>query len=188
MSARKAPALLIVVGIFVASAGLRIAAEGQAWADQLSGVVSPAHASLNDEPQNLPQGDAFLEALQRREVELDQRAARMDARAREISAAEAALRAQIIDLERAEQELNDTLALASGAAEADVARLVSVYESMRPATAAPLFSAMDPTFAAGFLMRMQPDAAGAILAEVTPDQAYALSAVMAGRHSAVVRE
>ncbi|SOH94388.1 Flagellar motility protein MotE, a chaperone for MotC folding [Monaibacterium marinum] len=188
MNVKRTPALLVLIGIFAASAGLRIAAEGPNWAHQFASFVPSAHANPTEETMPEPDGDAFLQALQRRDAELDARAAQMDARSQQLSTAQASLRNQIAELERAEADLRDTLALASGAADNDVARLVTVYESMRAATAAPLFEAMEPSFAAGFLMRMEPEAAGQILSELSPERAYALSAVMAGRHSAVVRQ
>jgi len=188
MSRSRVPALVLIIFIFAASAGLRIATEGPQWASALSGAIGPAYANLGEPPADISQQDVFLESLQRREAELDLLEQQVNERTDELADAERALALQIEQLEQAEQTLRDTLSVASGAAETDVVRLVSVYESMRPATAAPLFGAMEPSFAAGFLMRMEPEAAGAILSAVTPEQAYALSAVMAGRHAAVVQE
>ena len=76
-----------------------------------------------------------------------------------------------------------TVAVADQAAEADVARLVTLYESMKPKEAAPVFEAMAPDFAAGFLARMRPDSAAQVLAGLKPETAYAISLLMAGRNA-----
>ena len=81
-----------------------------------------------------------------------------------------------------------TLALADGATEADVARLTTVYEQMKPKESAALFEEMDPTFAAGFLARMRPEAAAGIMAGLSPEAAYTISVVLAGRNGAVPTE
>jgi flagellar motility protein MotE (MotC chaperone) len=80
------------------------------------------------------------------------------------------------------------MALSDSAADDDVARLVTVYEGMKPKDAAQLFEAMDPPFAAGFLARMAPEAAAAIFSNLPPGPAYALSVEMAGRNANAARE
>lgn len=187
MSARGIPALALLAGLLVGSGVLRAAAEGGHWADMLQSALAPAHATEADGAAH-GEEDAFLRSLQRREAELAAMERALAERDRQVQGAERRLRTQVEELERAERALRETLSVATGAADADVTRLVSVYESMRAATAAPLFEAMDPSFAAGFLMRMDPEAAGAILAELSPERGYALSAVMAGRHGGVARD
>ena len=88
----------------------------------------------------------------------------------------------------AEEELRTTLAMADGATEADVDRLTTVYEQMKPKESAALFEEMDPNFAAGFLARMRPEAAAGIMAGLSPEAAYTISVVMAGRNSGVPKE
>lgn len=80
------------------------------------------------------------------------------------------------------------MALADGAAEADLAQLTVVYENMKPKDAAALFEKMEPTFAAGFLSRMQPSSSAQILANLTPDKAYSISVIFAARNSEVPKE
>jgi flagellar motility protein MotE (MotC chaperone) len=77
------------------------------------------------------------------------------------------------------------VAVADQAADADVTRLVTMYENMKPKEAAPLFEVMAPDFAAGFLARMRPDAAASVLAGLNPKTAYTISVIMAGRNAGV---
>ena len=90
--------------------------------------------------------------------------------------------AELVEVEAA---LRETLSLADGASEADLSRLTSVYEQMKPKEAAALFETMDPAFSAGFMARMRPDAAAGILAKLSPQAAYSISAILAGRHALV---
>ena len=86
-------------------------------------------------------------------------------------------------LEESQQRLEETLALAEGAVEADLGQLTEVYESMKPKEAAALFATMDPVFAAGFLGRMNAATAANILAGLEPNTAYAISLVLSGRNA-----
>ena len=88
----------------------------------------------------------------------------------------------------AEEKLAATLAQTDHAADKDVARLVAVYERMKPKDAAPLFEEMAPEFAAGFLARMRPEAAAAVMAGLAPPRAYAISVLLAGRNAKAPKE
>lgn len=125
----------------------------------------------------------LLEALRAREAAVSGREQDIDVRAQTISIAEAAIDAKMKELAEAEAELAKTMAIADRAADEDVARLVSLYENMKPKQAAPLFEEMAPEFAAGFLSRMRPDAGAAILAGLDPKSAYSISVLMAGRNA-----
>ena len=105
-----------------------------------------------------------------------------------LALAEAAISKRMAELVAAEARLKATLALADGAAEDDLLRLTTVYETMKPKDASALFAAMDAEFAAGFLGRMKPDAAAAILAGMQPEAAYAVSILLAGRNALVPKE
>ena len=87
------------------------------------------------------------------------------------------------DLVEAEAALRETLSLADGAVEKDIARLTVVYETMKPKEAAALFEEMAPEFAAGFLARMRPEAAAQIMTGLSAEVAYTISVLMAGRNA-----
>ncbi|QPH53187.1 MotE family protein [Pontivivens ytuae] len=187
---RRGPrTLALVAAVLLLSAGLRVSDNRAGFGELLSGWIGAAQATPTIQTEPDPEAEnSFLAALQARESELDARALELAARAQEIAAAEDNLRAQLRRLEEAEADLAETLQRADGAAEADVQRVVAVYENMRAANAAPLFEQMQPDFAAGFLIRMAPDKAAEILAAVDASQAYAISAIMAGRNARAPRQ
>lgn len=63
----------------------------------------------------------------------------------------------------------------------DVARLVAVYDQMKPEQAATVISNLPPDFAAEILMRVQPENSARIMASVDPNQAAILTSYMGAR-------
>ncbi len=129
----------------------------------------------------------LLADLGEREAEVTRREREAETRLAAAELAETRAREAVAELEAAEAALRNTIALADGAAEADLAQLTAMYEAMKPQQASPLFQQMAPGFAAGFLGRMRPDAAAAILAGLSPESAYAISVILAGRNADVPR-
>ncbi|WP_376875677.1 MotE family protein [Albirhodobacter sp. R86504] len=144
--------------------------------NQVAAVPDETCAPIVDESK-------FLIDLRERAAVLAEKERDIEARAQTITIAEAAITAKLDELALAEAELAKTMALADRAADDDVARLVTLYENMKPKQAAPLFEEMAPEFAAGFLSRMRPDAGAAILAGLDPKIAYSISVLMAGRNA-----
>lgn len=178
---------LMLIALFLGSSGvLRIAtgashALASAGTGASAGSVAPATgpAACAADSDTM----ALLTSLREREARLAAREAEMADRAQTIDLAGAEIDRQLADLVAAEAKLAATLTLADSAADEDVARLVTVYENMKPKDAAPLFAEMDPDFAAGFLARMRPDAAAAVLAGLDPKTGYTISALLAGRNA-----
>jgi flagellar motility protein MotE (MotC chaperone) len=129
-----------------------------------------------------------LETLKQRAAELDERETELESRFQTLKLAEEEIQYNLAALISAEDALEATIALADGAADADIGRLTEVYEKMNPKDAAALFEEMDPTFSAGFLSRMRPESAAAIMAGLTPTSAYTISIVLAGRNTNVPRD
>ncbi len=128
---------------------------------------------------------ALVLDLREREARLAERSAQIEERLALLTAAEERVSRQVEALRAAEAELDATMALADGLAEADIGRLVAVFEAMRAEQAAQVFAEMDPRFAAGFLGRLRPETAAGILGGLEPAQAYALSTILAGRNALV---
>lgn len=144
---------------------------------------------LASEPLVCPEPPlALAEALTAREGQIRAQEAAVADRMSALGLAEQAIETRLAALQDAEERLSRTVAMADGAAEADLATLTDVYQRMRPRDAAPLFEAMAPEFAAGFLGRMKPDAAAAILAGMSADRGYAISVLLAGRNSGAPTE
>ena len=175
---------LAIIALLMASAGaLRL---GSGVGSALARVPETPPASA---PLTCPAPPAALaEALRLREAEVALREASLADRLAALNLANGAIDQRLAELAAAEAELSETLALADGAAEADLTRLTAVYEAMKPKDAATLFQTMDPDFAAGFLGRMRPESAGAILSGMPAETAYAVSVLLAGRNSSVPTE
>ena len=191
---RARGAVPVIAGLLIASAVLRLwTGSGPAVAEALSQAAAAKPAMAENTPVQLPQQSApaesraemsaLLAALQAREERLRQREEKVEVRARALAVADTEIARRLALLEETEERLRQTLALADGAAEDDLARLTSVYENMKPKDAAALFEAMEPDFAAGFLGRMRPDAAAAVMAGLSPEVAYSISAILAGRNA-----
>ncbi|MFK7834719.1 MAG: MotE family protein [Sulfitobacter sp.] len=146
---------------------------------------NPEIASAREVPTELDRSEVgrLLSSLRERERRVKEREAQIEMRNKALIVADAEISKRLNTLEVAEANLRQTLALADGAAEDDLARLTSVYESMKPKDAAALFETMEPDFAAGFLGRMRPDAAASVMAGLPPDVAYSISVILAGRNA-----
>ncbi len=130
----------------------------------------------------------LIREIQNRENILAERERQFQDKMKALKVAETAINQKMAELVEVEAALRETLVLADGASEADLSRLTSVYEQMKPKEAAALFETMDPAFSAGFMARMRPDAAAGILAKLSPQAAYSISAILAGRHALVPKE
>lgn len=175
----------ILVGMLVMSGGMRLFSGYH----DMRNVVSAAFAAEQSPPVTLPTAECaplpveLAEAFRQREERIERREAELAAREGELKLATELIDARLIELNEAEASLASTIARVDGAAEADLTRLASVYENMKPKEAALLFEEMEPAFAAGFLMRLRPETAAAILAGMDSENAYVISLVLAGRNA-----
>jgi flagellar motility protein MotE (MotC chaperone) len=190
-------ALFLLAILLAASGAMRLGlgiGEAMARAPSDAAAADEGHSGATAEtaggvPLDCPAPPmAVVEALQLREARLATQEAALADRIAALALTETAVTGRLAELERAEAALSETLARSDGAAEGDLARLTTVYETMKPKDASALFAAMDAEFAAGFLGRMKPEAAAAILAGMQPDAAYAVSVLLAGRNALVPRE
>ncbi len=179
--------LWIIVLLLAGSGLLRLASgTGRVVAEEVAELTKGPEISDAVDPATCappPELEAVLDALKSREQRLKEREDALADRAAAIKLAEEEIGNNLAALRQAEEDLAAMIALSEDASEDDLARLTSVYESMKPKEAAALFETMSPDFAAGFLGRMRPDAAAAILAGLPPDTAYAISVVLAGRNA-----
>lgn len=177
--------LAILAILLAASGALRLGdSVGAAMALQASGPEALSSAPLNCPAPPV----ALVAAMKERDETLIAREAAINDRMAALSLAEEAITSRLAELETAEAKLRETLSIADGAAENDLARLTAVYEAMKPTEAAMLFETMAPEFAAGFLGRMRPEAAAAVLTGMKPETAYAISVLIAGRNALAPKE
>jgi flagellar motility protein MotE (MotC chaperone) len=202
LQAGRQNVLLIVACLLAGSGMLRIGdGAGRAWASttETSEPAAPDAAATGG-PAVAPGPAApmachpeagtadLLAAIKGRAESLDAREARIADRESALALAQSEIAEKMAALEAAEAELSRTVEIADAAAETDVARLVTVYESMKPKDASALFAEMSPEFAAGFLGRMRADAAAPILAGLDPKTAYTISVMLAGRNAAAPKD
>jgi len=182
----------IIAGLFLASGVIRLGGgTAQALTEELRDLGdrhTAAHPVAETKCPPPPELADLLAAFKAREAALDEREANLEEKAATLEIANEEINRQMAALEAAEKSLKTTLAVADGAAEADVAKLTAVYETMKPEQAAALFSQMDPQFAAGFLGRMRPESAAAIMAGLEPNTAYTMSVILAGRNARAPKE
>ncbi len=182
---RSGATVPLIVGLFVGSAVLRIAAGSDAAFATDVGAVEEMQTDeaipMACGPDDMPA--ALFSALQDREARVAAREIQIDNRMQALRVAEAELSEQIIALTEAEASLSALVTIADGAAENDIGRLTAVYENMKPGDAAALFEEMDPGFAAGFVGRMRPEAAAAVMTNLEPATAHLISVVLAGRNA-----
>jgi len=178
-------ALGVVALLFIGSAAARLGLEaGQAWANEPPDDAIETSAGAEPDTCTTPEDiGTAIELLREREEQIQADEARIADRAQALAVADREIATRLAELEAAEADLRDLLALAEEAAEGDLSRLTSVYEAMKPKDAAALFEAMEPEFAAGFLGRMRPDAAAGIMTGLSPETAYMISVVLAGRNA-----
>ena len=170
-------ALLIIALVLASSGALRVGSGVGAAMANSDGAGTSA-------PMNCPVPPAAVAAaLVGREDFVKQQELQLEERLAALALADQAISQRLTELQSAEEALKNTLSIADGAAEKDLAKLTAVYEAMRPADAAALFQTMAPEFAAGFLGRMRPEIAAAVLAGMDPGKAYSISVLIAGRNA-----
>ncbi|SMX47380.1 MotE family protein [Actibacterium lipolyticum] len=175
-------ALLIVASMLAISGFIRLGSgTGLAVARQVEAFTSQAPQPNECGPS--PDIAMLLAALQEREAKVEITETAQLQTQQTLDLAREEIGVQLAALKAAEGDLKATITLADSAAESDLARLTSVYESMKPKDAVSLFGAMAPEFAAGFLGRMRADSAAAILTGLEPETAYLISVILAGRNA-----
>ena len=186
MTRSRGRGTLFIIGMLFATSGaLRLGSGVGTALAQAKDAPDTAAAVV---PASCEPPVALAEALSLREGRLAVREAALNDRQAALQLADEAITERLAALEAMEAKLRATLAVADGAAEADVERLTAVYQAMKPKDAAALFESMSPDFAAGFLGRMAPESAAAILSGMSAEAAYGISVIVAGRNAKAPKE
>lgn len=112
---------------------------------------------------------------------LTARKAALDTREAEIELARSAVLKQNEELASLRDDVAKMLEKAKGGEQADVSRLVKIYEAMKPAEAATILQGSDLELAVLVMGAMAERNAGPIMAAMAPDRANAISRVMLER-------
>ncbi|SPF81103.1 MotE family protein [Pseudoprimorskyibacter insulae] len=179
--------LTLLGAVFIASGGLRLAVQDVALiADASTQNAAGAQHEQQGKPEQCQTDEDLqrvLDALLEREELVAISEKQIKQRLSAVAMMEGEAQDRLKEAELAEENLQKTMTLSQAIAEDDLARLTSVYERMKPKSAAALFQEMQPEFAAGFIARMKPDSAAAVLASLDARSAYAISVVLAGRNA-----
>jgi flagellar motility protein MotE (MotC chaperone) len=121
----------------------------------------------------------LLRAMDERGRQLDASASDLAARARMLEAIEARAREQVRALQAERAALEGTLARIDREAESGIARLVEIYENMKPKEAARIFEAMPAEVAAGLVRRMAEKKSALVMGNLDAEHAYAITLALA---------
>jgi flagellar motility protein MotE (MotC chaperone) len=123
----------------------------------------------------------LLQQLAKRREKLDQRAQTLDRRENLVKAAEKRLDQKVGEMERLRAEIEDLLVKYDEQESKQLARLVNIYEKMKPKDAARIFEDLDRDVLLKVVERMNERKTAPILAEMRPDKAQQLTLELAER-------
>lgn len=155
-------------------------AEPAAGPEPAQDAGAPMHEGYPFELSGDPACDPrLLRAIDERSRQLDARSSDLADRARMLEAIEARAREQVQALRAERRALEATLERVDGEAEAEIARLVKIYENMKPKEAARIFEAMPAEIAAGFVRRMAEQKSALVMGNLDAGHAYAITLALA---------
>jgi flagellar motility protein MotE (MotC chaperone) len=142
--------------------------------------VSVARGAPEDGPLSVrataDQGKERLYALlMRKDAALKRREELVENEKQDLRAAEAALEARLLELQKLRDQIREMLTDLDAEREERVASLVKMFESMRPKQAAAILEVTDDEIALEVLERMNQGKAGKTLAAMDPKRAASLA-------------
>jgi flagellar motility protein MotE (MotC chaperone) len=173
VSAVLAPTALVIAAETHAAADG--GARGAAGARQLASIERAAVADGGKPPD----ARALVEAITRRQTELDAREQELAAREERLHLFEQDVTAKVASLEEIEKRLQGRAKAASAAVDAAAESLAKVYGAMKAADAAPILERLDEATVLSIFGRMKEKQIGEILPLMTKDKAIALTHALA---------
>jgi flagellar motility protein MotE (MotC chaperone) len=128
-----------------------------------------------------PDVRALLDALERRQAELDAREREIAVKEERLAVYEQDVVAKVASLEAIEKRLSARAAAASQAVDAAAESLAKIYGAMKPEAAAPILDRLDDPTVLTIFRRMKEKQVGEILPLMTRDRAIALTQALAER-------
>jgi flagellar motility protein MotE (MotC chaperone) len=148
-------------------------------------VCAPTAAELAKEAGLSPAELQVLQSLGARRGQLDKREQDLDVQLALMAAAEAKLDAKIKALAGMKGEIQTLMTQAEGKEQAEIDRLVKVFESMKPKDAAPRIVLLDDAVRLPIAAKMKERSLSAILAVMPPAEAKRLTESLASRFADV---
>lgn len=167
------------------AAGTAKPANGAPAAPANPPVCAPTAAELAKEAGLSPAELQILQSLGARRGQLDQREADFNTQLALLAAAEAKLDAKVKSLNGIKADIQGLLKQGDEQEAAEVARMVKVFEAMKPKDAAPRMVLLDDSVRLPIAARMKEKSLGLILAQMPPDEAKRLTEALAKRFEPV---
>ncbi len=159
-------------------------AEAAATTEHSAEGTAPAEGTFD--PLTLTKAEIdVLRQLAKRRDELDARAKALDDREALLKATEQKIAAQVQQMQQMKSTYEQAKNARDDAAEANMRRLVTVYESMKPEEAARIFETMEGAVLLDVVTRMGERRLAPILAQMSPAKAQALTIAMANRRTTI---
>jgi flagellar motility protein MotE (MotC chaperone) len=128
-----------------------------------------------------PDVRSLLEALERRQAELDAREREVASKEERLALYEKDVTAKVASLEEIEKRLSTRAKAATQAVDAAAESLAKIYGGMKPEAAAPILDHLDDTTVLTIFRRMKEKQVGEILPLMTRERAIALTQALADR-------
>jgi flagellar motility protein MotE (MotC chaperone) len=148
-------------------------------------VCAPTAAELAKQAGLSPAELQVLQSLGNRRGQLDKREQDMDVQLALLAAAEAKLDAKMKALNGLKADVQGLMTQADGKEQAEVDRMVKVFEGMKPKDAAPRMTVLSDEVRLPIAAKMKERALSAILANMPPAEAKRLTESLATRFSDV---
>jgi flagellar motility protein MotE (MotC chaperone) len=148
-------------------------------------VCAPTAAELAKEAGLSPAELQILQSLGQRRGQLDQREADFNTQLALLAAAEAKLDAKVKTLNGIKSDIQGLLKIGDEQEAAEVARMVKVFESMKPKDAAPRMMLLTDAVRLPIAAKMKEKSLGLILAQMPPAEAKRLTESLANRFAPV---
>lgn len=147
-------------------------------------VCAPSDLDLAKEAGLSPAELRVLQTLGARRGELDQREQDLDVQLQLLAAAEAKLDAKVKALNGLKTDIQGLIGQADAQADAEVNRMVAVFQAMKPKDAAARITVLSDDVRLPIAAKMKERSLSAILAQMSPTEAKALTEKLAGRFAA----
>jgi flagellar motility protein MotE (MotC chaperone) len=144
-------------------------------------VCAPTPAELAKQAGMSPAELQVLQSLGARRNQLDAREQNLDTQLQLLAAAEAKVDAKLKQLSGLKNDINGMLGQADAKKDAEMQRLVTIYEQMPPAAAAARMTLLDDSVRLPLAAKMNPRKLSAILALMPPADAKSVTEKLADR-------
>ncbi|PWR22950.1 MotE family protein [Zavarzinia aquatilis] len=147
-------------------------------------AAAPAAPAPAFDPDKLTPGEVdVLQNLSRRREEIEARARELDSREALVAAAEARVDKKLTEIKAIEEKIAAAQAAQTAEQDQQMARLVKVYETMKPGDAAIIFNTLDFAVLIEVASRMKEAKIAPVLAAMDPEAAKALTVALATRRA-----